>query len=245
MGEIRVAGVDGAPGGWVVVVAPAERLCDAVVSTARDFAQVLEITAACVKVAIDIPIGLPETSGIGGRLADVEARANLGARQSSVFAVPSRRAVMETDYAKSCAAALATSDPPRKVSKQAFNLFPKIREVDGLMTPPLQDRVVECHPELAFWALADEQPLTLPKKIKSRPFAEGLALRVGLLATAGFGREALTNAALLKPVRAGPDDLIDAAACCWSASRIARGGGRRFPAGPPVDIRGLRMEIWC
>ena len=33
------------------------------------------------------------------------------------------------------------SEPPRKVSKQCFNLFPKMREVDEQMTPALQERV--------------------------------------------------------------------------------------------------------
>ncbi|WP_255473861.1 DUF429 domain-containing protein [Pseudolabrys sp. FHR47] len=44
-------------------------------------------------IAVDMPIGLPEQSPAGGRLAEREARALLGERRSSVFRIPSRRAV--------------------------------------------------------------------------------------------------------------------------------------------------------
>ena len=49
----------------------------------------------------------------------------------------SRSAVLAEDYRAACAAALATSDPPRKIARQAFMLFPKVRELDALMTPAL------------------------------------------------------------------------------------------------------------
>jgi len=46
--------------------------------------------------------------------------------------------------AAACAAALATSDPPRKVSKQCFHIFPRIREIDALLraAPAWRDRIV-------------------------------------------------------------------------------------------------------
>lgn len=238
-----VAGVDGCPGGWLVVL---RRLDDPATAHARllpTFADVLALPEAPRIIAVDMPIGLPERSGIGGRICDVAARANLGQRQSAVFAVPSRVAVMEGDYRRACDAAFATSDPPRMVSKQAFNLFPKIREIDALMTPALQNRVFEVHPELAFWALNCERELDQPKKVKSRPHDVGLELRKGLLAAAGYDRAFLES----RPFRsseAGADDLLDAAVCSWTAVRLARGAARRFPADPSYDARGLRMEIW-
>lgn len=244
MGSVPiVAGVDGCPGGWVVVMAAADRPSEASVSFRAAFAEVLELVAAASHVAVDIPIGLPARAGIGGRPADVAARARLGQRQSAVFSVPSRAAVQETDYAAACAIALSTSDPPRKIAKQTFHLFPKIREVDRIMTPALQTRVVECHPELAFWSLNGQQPLGEPKKVKSRPYPPGLALRVLLLSRAGFDAGLLEDRHF--PVSSvGPDDLLDAAACCAAAIRMTRGTGVRVPDLPPLDERGLRMEIW-
>lgn len=241
---VQVAGVDGSPGGWVIVSRPVDAPGQAIVRVAATFSEILALQPTHAVIAIDIPIGLPARAGIGGRLADIEARSRLGDRQSSVFAVPARAAVMAPDYRTACALAAAHSDPPRKVSKQTFNLFPKIREVDALMTPGLQARVAECHPELAFWALNAEQPLGEPKKVKSRPYEAGLALRRALLEATGYDAGLLRDVAPLKPVRGGADDLLDAVACSWTAARIALGRAHRFPADPSVDARGLRMEIW-
>jgi len=228
-----VIGVDGCRGGWIAVrwaETVTHHLC-------RSFAEVMAMEAHVI--AVDMPIGFPQGSG---RLAEREARSLLGERQSSVFAVPSRAAVMCADYAQACSANLASSDPPKKVSKQIFHIFPKMREVDRLMTPELQARVFEVHPELAFWAMNGSKPLPLPKKLKGRPHEPGLALRRALLVAAEFPLAALPEARY-RAADAGADDLLDACACAWSARRIADGHATRFPSSPPLDARGLRMEI--
>ena len=97
------------------------------------FADVLAASERPAVVAVDMPIGLPERTGPGGRAAENCVRPLLGARQSSVFSVPSRAAIYAPDYAAACAIAQTTSDPPRKVSKQLFNIAPKIREVDDVV----------------------------------------------------------------------------------------------------------------
>lgn len=239
-----IIGVDGCPGGWLMVVLPGGAIAEARASIAGAFQEVLEAAGDRGFVAIDIPIGLPGRTGAGGRACDGAARANLGGRQSAVFAVPARAAVYAADYEAACAAALAHSNPPRRVSRQCFNLFPKIREVDAVMTPALQARVVECHPELAFWRLNGETALALPKKVKSQPHPPDLELRRTLLRGAGFAESFLTRNSWRR-AQAGPDDLLDACACAASAVGIASGRGIRFPDCPPVDPRGLRMEIWC
>ncbi len=236
--EAYVAGADGCRAGWVVVLRPMRGRLPFIARVVASFAEVLALPEAPGTIAVDMPIGLPELTGAGGRLADVEARARLGGRQSAVFAVPARAAVMETDYRAACAVAQRHSDPPRKVAKQTFNIFPKIREVDALMTPELQERVVECHPEVAFWAMRGEA-LDQPKKVKSRPYEPGLALRRGLLEQAGFPADFLRDV----PAGAGADDLLDACACAWTAGRLLVGEAIRFPAEPPRDARGLRQEI--
>lgn len=239
---VLVAGVDGCPAGWLVVIRP---LNDPACATARiiaTFAEILALDPAPAIIAIDMPIGLPDTAGPGGRSADVAARTVLGARQSAVFAVPARSAIMASDYAKACDLAHARSIPPRKVSKQMFNIFPKIREIDALMTPVIQARVKEVHPEVAFSALNGWTPLSLPKKIKSSPSQPGLALRRHLLISAGYDNALFETA--FKRRDAGPDDLLDAAANSWSAARIARGEARCFPSNPPFDAKGLACEIW-
>ncbi|WP_421693158.1 DUF429 domain-containing protein [Aestuariivirga sp.] len=228
-----VIGVDGCRGGWIAVRwgnSLSHHLC-------RRFEDVLALDA--IVIAVDMPIGFPESSG---RTVEREVRARLGARKSSVFSVPARAAVMCEDYRAACSANLLASDPPRKLSKQIFHLFPKMREIYALMTPGLQARVFEIHPELAFWAMNGETPLDHPKKTKGKSHDGGLALRCSLLSRAGFPLPELPPDTYRRK-DVGADDLLDACAAAWSARRIAEGRAIRFPADPPRDARGLRMEI--
>ena len=237
-----VAGADGCPAGWIAVYHPVGRPDAAAWQIFATFADLLAFTETFAAVAIDMPIGLPDIATPGGRDADRQARAILGARQSSVFAVPARATIACTDYRTACNTNLEHSDPPRKVAKQMFYLFAKIREIDAAMSPAMQDRIVECHPEVAFWAINAKTSLDEPKKRKSSPYPPGLELRRNLLCGAGYTPELLAGPDC--PRRdAAPDDLLDACATAWTANRLATGTAERFPAVPPEDGRGLRMEI--
>jgi len=237
-----LAGVDGCPAGWAVVWRRLDGDISAEFSVAVDFAAILDDLRQPAIVAVDMPIGLPDRAGEGGRGPEAAVRRLLGERQSSVFSVPSRAAVMAADYAGACRIALATSEPPRKVSKQCFHLFPKIREIDALMTPALETRVFECHPELAFWRLNGERPMALAKKVKSRASPAGIAERTALLARRGYDAAWLARDL---PRGVGRDDFIDAAALAVIGGRIARGEAQPFPSSPTRDGKGLRMAIWA
>ena len=242
-GNIWLAGVDGCRAGWVVAFVRAD-LHVARVRLLPRFADLPAAPEASAVIAIDIPIGLPERTGYGGRAAENAVRPLLGARQSSVFSVPSRSAIAAQDYREACRIALATSEPPRKVSKQLFMLAPKIREVDAVLRADmaLAQRVFEVHPEVAFWRLNGEAALSEPKKVKSRPYEPGLALRRKLLTGAGLPA-AVVEAS--PPTGAGADDLIDALACAAIAQRIHAGVARPFPEPPERDAFGLTMAIWA
>jgi len=241
--DVWLAGVDGCPVGWIAAfVRPAGNAGRLALFTR--FADILSAPERPRRIAVDIPIGLPERAGHGGRAAENAVRPKLGARQSSVFSVPSRAAVYATDHGEACRRALETSDPPRKISKQLFNIAPKIREVDAVLRddPLLAERVHEGHPELAFWRLNGGMPLSEPKKVKSRCHAPGLAQRRRLLAQAAMPAHLIETA----PMRgAGPDDLIDALACAAIARYIHEGVAQSFPANPPRDAFGLPMAIWA
>ncbi len=237
-----VAGADGCPAGWAVVLRRLDGHPAPVFALFPDFATVLAEPRQPAVIAVDMPIGLPDHVGPGGRGPEREVRRLLGERQSSVFSVPSRAAVIEHDYRRSCAVALATSDPPRKVSKQCFHLFPKIREIDSVMTPELESRVYEAHPELGFWRLNGGRPMALPKKVKSRPSPAGIEERSALLVRHGYDRDFLDQPL---PRGVGRDDLLDAAVLALTATRIARGEGLCFPPAPERDGKGLRMAIWA
>ena len=91
------------------------------------------------------------------------------------------------------------------------------------------------HPELAFWRLNGARALAEPKKVKSRPYEPGLALRRGLLIAAGLP-EGTVNAT--PPKGAAADDLLDALACAAIARRIHAGLAQPFPE--PAAARCLR-----
>lgn len=236
-----LAGVDGCPAGWLAAFVRPDGEEARVWVFAR-FSDVLAQGAAVI--AVDMPIGLPERVGIGGRAAENAVRPLLGARQSSVFSVPSRAAINAPDYREACRLALETSDPPRKVSRQLYMLAPKIREIDACLRadPAAAARVFEVHPEVAFWRLNGERALSEPKKVKGRPYEPGLALRRKLLVAAGIAER---EAAAKPPPGAGPDDLLDALACAVIARRLHKGIATPFPDPPPRDAAGLVTAIWA
>ncbi len=238
-----VAGVDGCRAGWIAVLMRVGDPRSGRIVVARSLADIVDAPEGPAVVAVDMPIGLPERTEGSGRLPERLIRPLLGERQSSVFAIPSRRAVHAPDYGEACAAALATSDPPRKVSRQGFALFPKIREIDALVRsrPDLVSRIYEVHPELAFWAMNGARALDQPKKVKGTPYGPGMDLRRRLLMGAGLDA-ALIGAA--PPPGAATDDLLDALAGLTVALDIARGGGQPFPDPPGRDAHGLPVAIW-
>jgi predicted RNase H-like nuclease len=241
--NVWLAGVDGCTGGWLAAfVRP--HAGEARLRIVPRFADVLTAPEAPAIIAVDMPIGLPGRTGPGGRTAENAVRPLLGARQSSVFSVPSRAAIYAGEYREACRIALATSDPPRKVSKQLFNIAPKIREVDEALRaePAAALRVFEVHPELAFWRLNGGRALEEPKKVKSRPYEPGLALRRSLLIAGGLSAAAVNAAS---PRGAAADDLLDALACAAVARRIHAGTAQPFPNPPPRDAFGLPMAIWA
>ncbi|SEC19115.1 Predicted nuclease (RNAse H fold) [Rhizobiales bacterium GAS191] len=243
-----IAGVDGCRAGWIMAREQLASPGRIEIAIHPGFATILDRHDPPTAVAVDMPIGLPARIGEGGRGPEAAVRRLIGARRSSVFAIPSRGAVEAQDYATACAIAAATSEPPRKVSKQAFMLFRKIREIDVLLRsdsqdvdPPWPQRVFEAHPELAFWRLNGERPLRHPKKLKGRPNPDGMGERRNILRAAGLPGGILEG----KPPRgAATDDLLDALALLAIARRILDGRARPHPEPPGRDAHGLPVAIW-
>jgi predicted RNase H-like nuclease len=228
---MSVAGVDGCRAGWLAALAIVHdgrplRVQDVVIFDR--FSQLLELTAACSAVAIDIPIGLSDD---GRRAADFEARRAIGQRRSSVFPPPARALLGCCDYPS--ANALSRHISSRGISRQTFNILGKIHEADNAITPRLQQRVVESHPEVSFCALNVDVCLQHMKRS-----AAGREERCRLLSGT------FDDFAQLSPPRGSAwDDLYDACVLAWTAARLATGCERRLPANPQYDARGLRMEI--
>ena len=226
------AGVDGCPAGWCVVYRAAQTQ-EPVIRLCPDFDAVLTLRPRPNLIAIDIPIGLLDRRQVGGRECDRLARRRLPGRASSVFSPPVRGLLGATRYGQVRSHGL---------SIQAFGIMAKIREVDRLMSPGLQERVYEAHPELAFRSLAGA-PMRHNKKTPAGREERLRALE--RLASFRTVRALLdTVATRYRRSQVGLDDCLDACVLAWLAGRIGAGTAQRLPAQPPLDAKGLRMEIW-
>ncbi|UVK42405.1 DUF429 domain-containing protein [Mesorhizobium sp. AR07] len=252
--NLVLVGADGCKAGWVAV---RRAHCSAPsVDVFASFGALLAANPDDAVIAVDMPIGLPEFSQKGGRGPEALVRPLLGARQSSVFSIPSRAALyadtgdfttIEAWYAahrRASEVAKTTSDPPRGVSIQAFGIFSKIREIDALLIahPELRGGVFESHPEVAFCRLNGDQAMQLPKKIKGGINPAGMAERKALLCRHGYEMDFLDRA---PPRGAAADDFLDAAAMMLIAGRIAGGEARPFPDPPGRDGFGIPVAIWA
>jgi predicted RNase H-like nuclease len=185
--------------------------------------------------AIDMPIGLTDQ---GPRACDVLARAALRPhRSASLFSPPVRAVLGHETYTAACAAHRAIDG--RAISLQAWNIVPKIRELDTLLCDRPRWRTVlhEGHPELSFAHWNGGVPLSEPKRT-----AAGRALRRALVDAHWPGQlKALSTA--LRGAAFAADDLLDACALLWTARRIAAGLAHRLPSDAPLDREGLPMCI--
>ena len=202
----------------------------------RTISEALTFSEHATVIAVDCPIGLPERAVPGGRDCDRIARALLGfPRASSVFPIPVRSALSARDYPEACAINARSSDFSLRLARQTFGLFPKLREIDGLITPKWQERVVEAHPELCFYELNGGCALKDGKKTP-----QGIEARRLLLSKAGL----IDAIDVERPAGVRIDDVFDACVLSWTAERIASGRGKRIPETPSVDSKGLRTEMW-
>jgi predicted RNase H-like nuclease len=209
-----IAGIDGCKSGWIVATRRAVVVVDQL-----QFEQF-------ALVGIDMPIGLLDGPP---RACDLAARKYLERAGSSVFPAPPRAALAHRDYRSALAAARAATG--RGISKQTFNIMPKVAELDRLIDSANQHSIIEVHPECSFKTLNGDE--NLPSK-KSN---EGEKIRRQLLAD----HFAMPSTA---PKGAAIDDMLDAYAALWSAMRFQRGEHRVFGDGQR-DARGIEMRIVC
>jgi predicted RNase H-like nuclease len=231
-----VAGVDGYKNGWFVVLHEV-RSGNVSCHTKQSFAELLRLRERPEVIAVDMPIGLLDAAQHGGRDCDVEARRLLGERRNCVFSPPVRTAISATDYESAKRANQESSSSNIGISQQAYGICWKIHEVDTLMTRKLQDRIFEVHPELCFLEMAGH-PMKNSKKTEA-----GYCERKSFLP--GF-RNIIQELERQRPSKLKKDDILDACAACWTAVRIQSKPRRAIhvPANPPVDSKGLRIEIW-
>lgn len=213
-----VAGVDGAKGEWVVAI-----FDGAVVtwSVAGSVDAVLDSTARCSVVAVDMPLSMPEESY---RISELAAKAFLGPARSSIFHTPVSEVLDAEDYQEACE--ISRRITGKAISKQTWHLLPSVRAWRAAEFDP--DRVVEVHPECSFRAMASTTAFA------SKKTGRGAGQRMAALSTWIDPHNLVVGLAELPP---GPalDDALDAAAATWSAWRYSRGEHQVFGAATGLD----------
>lgn len=186
---------------------------------------------------VDMPIGLPG-GVITRRTCDFAARRLLGrSRASSVFPPPARATLGTQDYVEACVANLQAVGC--KISQQAFNIMPKIRELDEwlLSTPGFMDIVHEAHPELVFQRLAGNGGSLPPKRKESGRIARERVLREEAPASWELLMEGIRDT---RKAVASKEDWLDALAL---AVACAENRGNAVLPDPERDQLGLPMQI--
>lgn len=233
---MQIAGVDGCKGGWICITRDltSREISSEVVAS---ISSLLDRVPRPVVLAIDIPIGLPET---GRRRCEQLARGILGRpRASSVFPAPIRPALVASDRKE--ADAITRSVDGRGVGAQAWALYFRIRQIDQFLTADATARQLtyEVHPEVSFAAWNGGLAI-----LESKKSANGMAIRRRLID--GYFGEQARNAIRREQSRslAADDDINDAFAALWTAARIYSGSARVIPDPPDVDSNGIAMGIW-
>ena len=189
-------------------------------------------------ILVDIPIGLRE-HGKQERQCDIEARRMLSPyRRGSVFPVPCRAALYVDGYGE--ASRLNFNITGRRLSRQSWNIMPKIRQMDELLKndPQARTNIREIHPEICFLGIAG-RPMTCSKR---RP--EGLVERLDTLSSVCRETWDIYRACMEKYKRSqvARDDILDALV----GGVTARAGNENLvtiPEEPERDSRGLHMEM--
>jgi predicted RNase H-like nuclease len=219
--------VDGCPGGWVGFAvggtAPAP-----VLLAGPTLAQLVEeATRTCQSpldtLAIDMPL-VGERDGASSEAYARFARGMLPGCGARVFSPPSPDALACDVFPQANAANRRGTG--KGLSKQAWNLVPKVREARALRSRlPESTCMIEVHPEVCFAQLAGK-PIAMSKKMQ-----EGARARVGVLCEAcpvwaRVLRRACEGATSLRQgswggARPQAHDIIDPARChvslAWGA----------------------------
>ncbi len=190
-------------------------------------------------ILIDIPIGMRDKGGIP-RLCDTAARKYLTKKRSScIFPTPCRTALYAASYQE--ANEINKRLTGKGLSKQSWNITPKIREVDTFLVenPKLVKIFIETGPELCYAALAGDQPLDHYKKSKA-----GLAERKKLLIPYCKNSKTPIEIGLhqFKRSDVAIDDIMDAWVLAISSLK-GRSNLRIIPEEFEYDSVGLPMRI--
>ena len=200
-------GIDGCRGGWII--AWLKDGCPAEIRFAESLQPFLKQAPKDAVILIDMILYKPDETS--PRPFDRIAKSQLGKWHSRVFPAPPKKALTVQDYQEACQKSFALSG--KKISKQCYNLFPKIREANH---PSIHvEQLIEYHPEIAFKQLNANTVVEASKKTDL-----GRTIRQQLIADYLPEDPLEIFEANNKKTRGQTDDLLDALALAL----VARNG---------------------
>ena len=217
-----VIGIDGCRAGWLTTkILDDQSLSFHLIKNLKDsYLKDPNLT----HVGIDMPLELSPT---GKRPAEVEARFLLKKRSCTIFSPPTINALECGSYLDACE--INFRDCGNRISKQSWNLFPKIIEAHKFLENNSISKlgVFEVHPELSFMAMNDMNLVEASKKTDI-----GKEIRIELIQKffPTFSFELVRNK--YKKNQVLDDDILDSISVLWSTQRIVDNIAQFVPKDP-------------
>ena len=233
---MKYLGVDGCAAGWVAIGLDQNGKWSAGIFS--DFESLVKAPGDFELLLVDIPIGLKD-SGFEERLCDIQARKTLPpGLKSSVFGAPCRKAVYQDDYQKASRANFELTG--KKLSRQAWGIVRKIRDVDSFMRNYHHEyarKIRESHPEICFHKISSGK-ISSPKKTD-----KGIEERKEILQEVLPETIEVISYILAKytPGQVKTDDVLDALVLAITSMNFRK--LFTLPETPEIDSCGLPMEI--
>ena len=223
-----VIGIDGCKAGWIIAkTLENESISFQIIKNLNDLKRI-----NVSHIGIDIPLQLSHT---GKRFAEIEARSLLKNRACTIFTPPTLNALRAKNYMDACE--VNFKECGKRISKQSWNLFPKIKEAQEFLENKSINklRIFEVHPELSFMAMNNMSLVQASKKTDI-----GREIRIKLIQKffPKFSFESVRNE--YKKNQALDDDILDSVSVLWSTQRIVDNIAQFVPKDPEK----INMKIY-
>ena len=156
-----------------------------------------------------------------------------------MFPAPLRCTLDCDTYEQACQASAKASG--KKLTKQAFAILPKIRQVDDYLRRDsvIAARVREVHPEVCFTYWNGGRPMKFAK-LSGFGFVE--RFRIVEQSFPGAAEQIREHHAANE---VSDDDILDALAALWTAIRLHSSTAIRIGPDNARDAVGLPMSMWA
>ena len=225
-----VIGIDGCRAGWITTkILDNQLLSFQIIENLNDdYLKQSNLS----HIGIDIPLQLSHT---GKRLAEIEARGLLKKRACTIFSPPTLNALMAKNYIDACD--VNFKECGKRISKQSWNLFPKIIEANTFLENNSRSKlgVFEVHPELSFMAMND---MNLIEASKKTDIGKKIRIKLILKFFPNFSFELVRNQ--YKKNQVLDDDILDSISVLWSTQRIVDNIAQFVPKDPEK----INMKIY-